>query len=174
MPSCLRCCRQVASRCLRRGLQAVKMPSWAHLGPVLGSKMGILHRRGCIFQHVAFSLLRSRKIAQDGPRWPKLGPTWPQHGPKMAPRRPQDGPKTVPRRLRDASLTKSKIQAGLKMAQVASNLPLTCHLASDVAGKLPQEASEEGFRPSRCHLGFCFSFALALFQLCVSFALALL
>ena len=56
LPSCLRCCRQVASRCLRRGLQAVKMPSWAHLGPVLGSKMGILHRRGYIFQHVAFSL----------------------------------------------------------------------------------------------------------------------
>ena len=44
-------------------------------------------------------------------------------------------------------------QLGLKMAQVASKLPLTCHLASDVAGKLPQDASEEGFWPSRCHLG---------------------
>ena len=44
-------------------------------------------------------------------------------------------------------------QVGLKMAQVASKLPLSCHLASDVAGKLPQDASEEGFRPSRCHLG---------------------
>ena len=44
-------------------------------------------------------------------------------------------------------------QDALKMAQVASKLPLTCHLASDVAGKLPQDASEEGFRPSRCHLG---------------------
>ena len=44
-------------------------------------------------------------------------------------------------------------QVGLKMAQVASKLPLSCHLASDVAGKLLQEASEEGFRPSRCHLG---------------------
>ena len=44
-------------------------------------------------------------------------------------------------------------QVGLKMAQVASKLPLTCHLASDVAGKLLQEASEEGFGPSRCHLG---------------------
>ena len=43
-------------------------------------------------------------------------------------------------------------QVGLKMAQVASKLPLSCHLASDVAGKLPQDASEEGFRPSRCHL----------------------
>ena len=119
--------------------------------------MGILHRRGCIFQHVAFSLKRSRQIAQDGPRWPKLGPTWPQHGPKMAPRRPQDGPKMVPRRLRDASLTKSKIQAGLKMAQVASKLPLTCHLPSDVAGKFPQDASEEGFQavkmPSWADLG---------------------
>ena len=44
-------------------------------------------------------------------------------------------------------------QVGLKMAQVASKLPLSCHLASDVAGKLLQEASEEGFGPSRCHLG---------------------
>ena len=44
-------------------------------------------------------------------------------------------------------------QVGLKMAQVASKLPLTCHLASDVAGKLLQEASEESFGPSRCHLG---------------------
>ena len=44
-------------------------------------------------------------------------------------------------------------QVGLKMAQVASKLPLTCHLASDVAGKLPQDASEEGSRPSRCHPG---------------------
>ena len=44
-------------------------------------------------------------------------------------------------------------QVGLKMAQVASKLPLSCHLASDVAGKLPQDASEERFRPSRCHLG---------------------
>ena len=43
-------------------------------------------------------------------------------------------------------------QVGLKMAQVASKLPLTCHLASDVAGKLLQEASEERFRTSRCHL----------------------
>ena len=44
-------------------------------------------------------------------------------------------------------------QVGLKMAQVASKLPLSCHLASDVAGKLLQDASGEGFRPSRCHLG---------------------
>ena len=45
------------------------------------------------------------------------------------------------------------LQVGFKMAQVASKLPLSCHLASDVAGKLLQEASEEGFGPSRCHLG---------------------
>ena len=38
-------------------------------------------------------------------------------------------------------------QVGLKMTQVASKLPLTCHLASDVAGKLPQDASEERFGP---------------------------
>ena len=38
----------------------------------------------------------------------------------MAARWPQDGPKMAPRGLRDASETKSKIQAGLKMAQVAS------------------------------------------------------
>ena len=44
------------------------------------------------------------------------------------------------------------------MAQVASKLPLTCHLASDVAGKLPQDASEEGFWPSRCHLGPSWAF----------------
>ena len=44
-------------------------------------------------------------------------------------------------------------QVGIEMAKVASKLPLSCHLASDVAGKLPQDASEEGFRPSRCHLG---------------------
>ena len=44
-------------------------------------------------------------------------------------------------------------QVGLKMAQVASKLPLSCHLASDPAGKLLHDTSEEGFRPSRCHLG---------------------
>ena len=55
-----------------------------------------------------------------------------------------------PRRL---TLSPFLPQVGLKMAQVASKLPLTCHLASDVAGKLPQDASEEGFGPSRCHLG---------------------
>ena len=56
----------------------------------------------------------------------------------------------LPRRM---TLSPFWPQVGLKMAQVASKLPLTCHLASDVAGKLPQDASEEGFRPSRCHLG---------------------
>ena len=44
-------------------------------------------------------------------------------------------------------------QVGLKMAQVASKLPLSCHLASDVAGKLLQDASEACFRPSGYHLG---------------------
>ena len=85
------------------------MPSWSHLGPVLGARMAISCGRGCFFQHIAFSVLRSPKIAQDGPRWAKMDPTWAQHGPKMTPRCPQDGPKTVPRRFRDASLTKPKI-----------------------------------------------------------------
>ena len=44
-------------------------------------------------------------------------------------------------------------QVGLKMAQVASKLPLSCHLVGHLAANLLQEASEEGFRPSRCHLG---------------------
>ena len=44
-------------------------------------------------------------------------------------------------------------QVGIEMAKVASKLPLSCHLASDVAGKLLQDASEERFRPSRYHLG---------------------
>ena len=81
MPSCLTSCRQLASRCLRSGLQAIKKPSWTHLGSILGVKMSISCGRGCIFKHIAFSVLRSPKIAQDGPRWAQDGP------------RPQDGSK---------------------------------------------------------------------------------
>ena len=44
-------------------------------------------------------------------------------------------------------------QVGLKMAQVASKLPLSCHLVGHVAANLLQDASELGFRPSRRHLG---------------------
>ena len=44
-------------------------------------------------------------------------------------------------------------QVGLKMAQVASKLPLSCHLVGHLAANLLQEASEESFGPSRCHLG---------------------
>ena len=63
----------------------------------------------------------------------------PPRGPQDAPRWSQGGPKTAPFRL--------------KMAQAASMLPLSCHLASHVAANLLQDASEVGFRPSRCPLG---------------------
>ena len=33
-------------------------------------------------------------MAQDGPRWLKLGPGWPQDGPKMGPRWPQVSPRS--------------------------------------------------------------------------------
>ena len=100
LPSCRRCCRQVAPRCLLSGFKSAKMPSWSHLGGLRGAKnYDFPYVFVCFCASRSFAV-RSRKIAQEGP---KMAPRWPQDGPKMAPRRPQEGPKTAPRRPQDGS-----------------------------------------------------------------------
>ena len=78
----------------------------------ISSKRSVFSVGFCTFSYIY------AKMAQAGPRWPKMapgwpqdGPKWPQDSPKMAQRWPQDGPrwpqdgpgqpKTAPRQLQD-------------------------------------------------------------------------
>ena len=142
LPSCRPCCRQVAPRCLLSGFKSAKMPSWSHVGGLRGPQnYDVLQVFVCFCASRSFAV-RSRKIAQEGP---KMVPRWPQDGPKRAPRGPQDCPKTAPRRLFGFKFV-------LRWPQLSPSSLFIAIFVGHLVANLLQEASEEGFRPSRCHL----------------------